>query len=213
MWDQAAGCASGKRKLMLTADRLEEHVSVPAGDLQSPLLIIMTGLPGSGKSSVATALASSIPAVVIRSDEVRKSLFHSPVYDRREHSIVHQMCHELICRLLRRGKVVISDATNLSNTSRYALARLAESEGARWLLVKTSATEQVSVARLSSRDKDDVFACYYSDADLKTYQAYRDKIEPINVPHYEIDTSAGSGGSLEGLIKDIVKSSKEEGCK
>ena len=37
----------------------------------SPMLIAMAGLPGTGKSTLATALADALPAVVLDKDKLR----------------------------------------------------------------------------------------------------------------------------------------------
>ena len=40
-----------------------------------PMVVIMAGLPGSGKSTVARALAERLPATVLDKDVIRAALF------------------------------------------------------------------------------------------------------------------------------------------
>ncbi|MCS6866701.1 MAG: ATP-binding protein [Gemmataceae bacterium] len=45
------------------------------------MLIVMAGLPGTGKSTLAGRLADALPAVVLSKDVVRAALFPPPVLD------------------------------------------------------------------------------------------------------------------------------------
>jgi hypothetical protein len=75
-------------------------------DLEStadPVLIMMSGLPGSGKSHLSRILAERVRAVVIESDAVRKMLFPRPCYSAVESAAVHRACQQMMRRLLTRG--------------------------------------------------------------------------------------------------------------
>jgi len=47
------------------------------------MLIVVTGLPGTGKTTIAESLAKEVDAVVFSTDKIRKMIFEKPVYDRR----------------------------------------------------------------------------------------------------------------------------------
>ena len=72
----------------------------------------ITGLPGSGKSSVADALKALHPDfVVLRMDELRKIVTPEPVYSDAEREIVYRSLVYLAKELTDLGHAVIIDAT------------------------------------------------------------------------------------------------------
>jgi predicted kinase len=52
-----------------------------------PKVLIMCGLPGVGKTTIAKQLALLINGVVLSTDKIRKELFYKPSYGRRERKI------------------------------------------------------------------------------------------------------------------------------
>lgn len=53
------------------------------------MIIIITGLPGTGKTTIANALAKEIDAVVFSTDKIRKKIFRNPVYNEEDKRIVY----------------------------------------------------------------------------------------------------------------------------
>jgi len=81
-----------------------------------PWIIYITGLPGSGKSTVAQALIRllsdrGIEAAYLRLDEIRKEIAPDPHYTEEEREKVYRAYAERGFKLLREGKNVILDAT------------------------------------------------------------------------------------------------------
>lgn len=87
-----------------------------------PRLIVMVGLPASGKSSYAKKLEKENPAntVVISSDAIREEICGS-VEDQSKNGEVFRIFHERIRRNLEKKKDVIADATNITMKSRRAI--------------------------------------------------------------------------------------------
>lgn len=81
-----------------------------------PWLIYITGLPGSGKSTVAQALlkllaSQNIEATHLRLDEVRKEIVPKPHYTEEEREVVYQAYAKRGLKLIQNGHNVILDAT------------------------------------------------------------------------------------------------------
>lgn len=163
-----------------------------------PVLIMMSGLPGSGKSYLSERLAQELPAIVIESDRVRKVLFPQSTYSAQESAIVHRTCQELIRRLLRKGVRVIFDATNLVEFQREFLYSLAERSGAHLLIVRTVAPEPIIKERLEQRKAK---GNSISDADWQIYRRMSQREQKIHRPHLCIDTSQ----DIEEAIRKIVR--------
>lgn len=72
----------------------------------------LTGLPGSGKSSIAEALKGKIPeAVVLRIDEIRRYMTPEPTYSEAERDMVYRALAYTAMKLSELGHLVVVDAT------------------------------------------------------------------------------------------------------
>lgn len=74
--------------------------------------VIMMGLPGSGKSTIAQELITGENDVIISTDSIREELFGSEA-DQQRPELVFQTAHKRIREALSDGKNVVFDATNL----------------------------------------------------------------------------------------------------
>ena len=77
-----------------------------------PWVIWITGLPGSGKSTVSSAVKEKIPeAVILRMDELRKIITPEPDYSDTEREYVYKALVFTAKKLYELGHNVIIDAT------------------------------------------------------------------------------------------------------
>lgn len=166
----------------------------------SPSLIVISGLPGTGKSFLARKIAERLPCVIVESDAVRKTLFEKPTYVPDESIFVHRVAHAAIERLLSTGCHVICDATNLVEWHREKLYSIANKTNAKLVIVRTIAPESVIRERLdkrfSQRDPLD-----FSDADWDVHQMLKPELEPVRRPHLVVDTS----GDMEAAVNKILR--------
>ncbi len=177
-------------------------------DLQTtayPVLILMSGLPGSGKSYLSERLAVELSAVVIESDRVRKALFPQPTYSARESAVVHRTCQQTMRWLLSEGVRVIFDATNLVEFQREILYHLAERSGAKLLIIRVVAPEEVIRERLVRRSADAQSA---SDADWRIYRRMSGREQTIRRPHLCIDTSEDIDAAVRKLVRAVRRSAR-----
>jgi adenylylsulfate kinase len=78
----------------------------------SGMAVWITGLPGSGKSVIADAIKKTHPRyVILRMDEMRKSLTPEPAYSAAEREIVYRAIVYCAKKLTELGHDVIIDAT------------------------------------------------------------------------------------------------------
>lgn len=82
--------------------------------------IMMVGLPGSGKSTIAKELSVKENAILHSSDDLREELF-GDADNQNSNWLLFQELQKRISRDLLAGKSVIYDATNLSYKKRKAL--------------------------------------------------------------------------------------------
>jgi predicted kinase len=97
-----------------------------------PGVVVLVGLPGAGKSTLAAALAARIPdARVIDKDEVRDALFAPCDYTAAERDVTFSAMLDAARYHLGRGRVVLFDGMTFSRRSEVEAAEgvAAESGG------------------------------------------------------------------------------------
>jgi predicted kinase len=181
--------------------KIEEELANVDETTARPVLIMLSGLPGTGKSYLARRLVEILPFVIIESDSVRKTLFPTCQYTGEESYWVHRTCHALMTKLLRKGVRVIYDATNLHERHRELVYRLADREGVKLIVVKTVASEEVASERLHRRHEEGGDHHDISDADWKVYKRMARRTEPIGRSYVVVDTSK----DLEPAITKILR--------
>jgi predicted kinase len=172
---------------------------IPGGGEQPPVAVVLSGLPGAGKSHLARALAGRHPFVQLDSDRLRRALFKSPKYSQGENFRLFSAYHELMGRLLGRGVPVICDATNLKEAHRRQLYEIAAKHGARLVIVKVQAPRRVVERRLDRRLREPG-PWDESEAGHDVYQRMHEEEEPIQRPHIVADTSGDIGAEVQRIL-------------
>ena len=168
---------------------------------RAPALTVLSGLPGSGKSTVAEALRKRVSVALVQSDRVRKLLIAEPLYTTDESARVFGAIHAVLERLLSGGISVILDATTLQEQQRAPLAGIASRTGARLILVWVYASDAEVRRRLAARHQGRRSAYDVSDADVEIYEMMRERVEPIRGPHWRIDT----GRNIERVVDALAR--------
>ena len=189
---------------MLDADveKLRQRlVSLPVPQVEPPLVVV-SGLPGTGKSFFCRKLAERLPFVILASDALRRTLFPSPLYDDAECKQLFRASHALIDELLRKGIPVIFDATNLLERHREYLYHIAEKVGAKLILVSIEAPPEVVRQRLLVRGKESA-AENDSQADWEVYKKMKPRKEKFWRNHFVVDTSRDITPALDKIVRGI----------
>ncbi len=138
-------------QLVSDVERLSESLGQLPEPAAEPALIVVSGLPATGKSYFSSRLAERLPVVILESDVLRKTLFSSPSYSFKESSQLFRAIHLLVERLLKRGISLILDATNLSERYREYLLSIGDRLDVKLVLVYVEAPPEVVRERLESR--------------------------------------------------------------
>ena len=147
-----------------------------------PSLVILCGLPGTGKSHFARELARRAPCVWLNSDRTRKLLVNTPSYSRREHRRVFSAMHVLTRGYLQDGYSVVFDATNLNENVRRPLYASASEAGVEPLIIRFTAPSELVLRRLTDRAQG-VGEASQSDATWDVYSRMAVADQPVPRPH------------------------------
>jgi predicted kinase len=170
--------------------------------VKHPLLLVLSGLPGSGKSHLAREITRRHPFAVFESDALRKALVKRPTYSQQESARLFAACHALLEDLLSRGVPCLFDATNLKEAHRRPLYDISERTGARLLIVEVRAGEDVIRRRLEGRRLSENPGDR-SEATRDVFESMRRDAEPIERPHIVVDTSAEIGPAVEVVLRHL----------
>jgi len=182
--------------------KLEQSLGKLPEPIVKPFLIVMSGLPGTGKSYFSRRLTKRLACVRLESDELRKLLFPRPAYTADENQRLFSALYRLTEELLRKNIPVLLDATNLVEHHREQLYHIAERLGAKLILVRVEAPPEVVQERLQTRmtspQREDS-----SEADFSVYQRMRRRIQRIRRRHFAVDTSRDITPVLEKIIREV----------
>jgi len=168
--------------------KFKESLGLLPEAVANPGFVVVSGLPGTGKTFFCKKLAEKQPFCIVESDALRKILFPSPDYSPVESARLFTAIHGLIEWLLENGVPVILDSTNLSEHNREYLYRISDRAGARLALVSVEAPPAVAYQRLQAR-KNGAVPDTKSDADWEIYGQMKSKAEKIQRNYFVVDTS------------------------
>jgi len=136
------------------------------------LMIMVMGLPGSGKSFFARRLSDCLGATYIGSDELRKEMGLMGEYQLAFKQLVYDAMFEKAKEVIQNHGNAVLDSTFFLQEIRDKAKQLADKYGAELIPILVEAEESIIGERLS-QPRDD------SEADFQVYQQIKEAFEPI----------------------------------
>ena len=182
---------------------------------RQPALIVMAGLPGVGKTHLATRLAQRLNCFHLRSDIIRKELTEVPVGEHRftgvnqgiyTSNVSARTYEEMMGRArkyLAAGMTVIVDATFSFARSRDEARTMAAAADAGFLVVECVCPVKVALARINRRKKGFSF----SDATEEVYWRIRRNFDPVKKARFAVkaDTTKPLRQSLTKIESALLR--------
>jgi len=169
----------------------------------NPMFVVVSGLPGTGKSYFSRRLQERLPSVIVESDALRKRLIPSPTYSAQESQRLFNACHRLIEEVLSSGISVILDATNLVEQYRERLYHISQRLRVKLIIVQVEAPRELVRQRLQGRPTG-IAPEGKSDAGWSVYQRMRTRVERIRRNYFAVDTSR----DITPVIDKVVREAK-----
>ena len=162
------------------------------------MVVIVFGLPGSGKSYFASRLAEALNADYINSDKLQKKMFPERNYSTEEKNSVYAEMLALMKKAVSKGKNVVLDATfHLQERSKPFIQEMKDKGGIRF--IEVVADEKVVRERLQQPRR-------FSEADFNVYKILKSQQESMKAPHLVIHSTNDSiDKKLQNAIEYLNK--------
>lgn len=178
-----------------------------------PLVLLLVGLPGAGKTTLARRLAPAIGAVTLSRDDIRDAIFPEALldYSSEQNKVGTDALLGVLGYLLMRPKpaFIIVDGKPFSRRAEIeTVKQLVEASGARLLILHCVAPDAVIEGRLQRglADERNVRA----QRDPEKAARIRAEFEPIDLPHVVVDTSLDEKTVLDLCLKAIESAASSE---
>jgi predicted kinase len=156
--------------------------------LLGPGLVLMCGLPGTGKSSVAIPLARELSAAYLRIDTIEQALVNSGELSAAPSAVGYLTGYALAADQLRLGLLVVAECVNPLKITRDAWQHVATQHNC-WILE----TELVCSDRSEHQRRIESRTTDIPGLVLPTWRQVVDRTyEPWDRKHLVIDTAAAS---------------------
>ena len=157
------------------------------------MLIVMAGLPGTGKSTLADRLATQLGGVVLSKDVVRAALFAAPVldYSSEQDEIAMSAVYAAASQILKAhpARPVLLDGRTFSKPGQLdAPLALAEELSVPLRVIECVCADEVARARIAADHSAGTHLAGNRTPDL--YARAKAAAVPLRVPRLTLDTGA-----------------------
>lgn len=164
------------------------------------MIIILRGLPGTGKTTIAKEISLVINISILSSDKIRKELFEIPSYNRWERKLVYDVMLLITKYLHNAGHDCLLDATFSRKTFIEEIHWRIKVSYDEIFIIECRCSENIILSRIRNRKND------YSDANVETYRRMRQYFEPVSHKNLLIlDTSLPIQFNIKKILSFIKK--------
>ena len=137
--------------------------------LTKPHLIIMVGIPGSGKSFFAEHFAETFKAPIVSLDKLSKELFQNSSSDRDENKSISNVAIYVLGEILKTKKTVIYEGQTNLRSNRIEISKIARNAGYKPLFIWVQ-TELLEAQKRATKSGGEKPALSVDEFDAKVKQ-------------------------------------------
>lgn len=176
----------------------------PSQDRPDAAIIAMAGLPGTGKSTLAQALARAVNGFILDKDHVRACLFPPDLiaYSRTQDDLCVDIMLQVTGYLLNHTdrRLILLDGRTYSRRDQVEpVVTAAQHLGVPLLFIECQCREEVALRRIAGDQSRQGHPAENRDADL--YRRIRAQREPLQAPHLTVDTEQPLEANLAACLR------------
>lgn len=164
------------------------------------MIIIVFGLPGSGKSYFATKLAIKLEAKYISSDVLRKQVFAVRKYTVEEKKQVYGIMMKEMKNAIWQNEKLVLDATFYTNSIRKKFNEVAEEFKAKIIFIEVQADQKIVLERLGGSRE-------HSEADYSVHLQIKEVFETMEADHLIIESTQDNIKEMMDLALNYIQNS------
>lgn len=145
--------------------------------LNKPVLILLYGYPGSGKTFLGRQLSTDISAALINGEQLRAEFFDDPTYTKEENEIVEHLSLYMCEQFLTAGTSVIYDTNSYRTSQRRVLREMAARAKAEILTIWLQLDIESAFTRVATRDRRRADDKYSEPIDRTTFKSIISKMQ------------------------------------
>lgn len=174
-----------------------------------PVLVLLYGFPGSGKTYFARQFTESIHAAHLEQDRIRHELFGQPRYTKQENTALNRIMEYMASEFLNAGISVVYDMNAMRLSQRKNLREMARLNKASTVVVWFQVDPDTAYIRNQKRDRrtfDDKYAVGYDVEAFKQIAAYMQQPE-----HVEDVVVVSGKHSFPSQLSSVIKKLSDMG--
>jgi adenylylsulfate kinase len=171
------------------------------------MIVIMAGLPGTGKSTLARALAQRLQGVVLDKDSIRASLFQPAhvEYSQSQDDFCLEIMLQTAAYLLAKDAqlyVLLDGRTFSRRYQREGVIEFCSQVSTTWATLECVCSEATALGRLAEAVAANSHLAANRTPEL--YREIRKAWEPIDHPKFVIDTDADLELSVDRALRYLT---------
>ncbi len=161
------------------------------------MIVLVFGLPASGKTFISKILAKETGAVHLNTDIIREKFGFTGQYDEKTKQQVYDGLFNQVKLELEKGSDVIVDGTFHLEKRREQLENIAKELGNEIHFIEMKVKEETAGKRLKKRRK-------HSEADFKVYQQIKNEFEIPKENYLELRSDEEETQKLIKKVKEYI---------
>lgn len=180
---------------------------------KNPLLIVLMGLPGTGKSYLANYLNKRYSFSILSGENVTHSIFGSDKHSTSQYKEAYEILRFLAAEMTTQKYNVVIDGTNLKHLFREQIYKVVSDSSAKPILIHLFIDDAIALNRANSRGENfSDLKGILSKCLPETFAAFKSQVELPQKDefHYNVKSDEMLFIKIDEIMADIIKNQKHE---